>query len=110
MVGRRRPRRFQVRLEVEDGLVTIQVSGVLDADADRVIRDELLGVCRLAQAIRLDLRAVSEICAGLRLQTFLGQLRSDCELSRCRFQVLASHPLVLQTLESWPNRLQHLNG
>ncbi|HET6740905.1 MAG TPA: hypothetical protein VFH76_18295 [Kribbella sp.] len=110
MVGRWRARPFQVRLEVEDGLVTIQVSGVLGGDADRVIRDELLAVCRLAKAIRLDLCAVSEVSGDLRLPAFLGQLRSDCELTRCRLQVTATHPLVLQVLQSWGNRLEYLNG
>jgi hypothetical protein len=110
VVGRWRARPFQVRLEVEDGLVTIEVGGVLAGDADRVIRDELLAVRTLAKAIRLDLCAVSEVSGDLRLPTFLGQLRSDCELVRCRLHVTATHPVVLQVLKSWGNRLEYLNG
>lgn len=101
MVGRWSLRPFQVRLQVEDGLVTIAVSGVLDAHAAAMTRDELLAVCGLAKAVTIDLRAVCELRSDARLEAFLDEVRSHCELTRCRLRVIATHPQVLQVLRSW---------
>lgn len=101
MVGPWLPRSPQVRLQVEDGLVTVGVSGVLDAHTAAMARDELLSVCGLAKAVALDLRAVCELGTDARLHTFLDDVRSDCRLTGCRLEVIATHPRVLQVLNSW---------
>jgi anti-anti-sigma regulatory factor len=101
VVGPWWPRSSQVRLRVEDGLVAVQVSGVLDAHTAAMTRDEVLSMIDLTNAVVLDLRGVCELRTDAHLQAFLKEVRSRCRLTRCRLQVIATHPHVLQVLKSW---------
>jgi hypothetical protein len=82
------PRSPQIRLEVEDGVVTLAVTGVLDAHTTTMIREDLLPLCRLAASVVLDLRAVDQLRPKARLGPLLDDTRSECWLTGCRFQVL----------------------
>jgi hypothetical protein len=101
VVGVWSPRPSPVRLQVEDGLVTIEVSGVLDAHATAMARDELMSVCELATAVTIDFRSIYAVRSDARLEAFLDDARSGCRLTGCRLQVIASHPQVLQAMQSW---------
>lgn len=101
MVSRRALRPFQVRLQVEDAMVTVVVSGVLDTQAISVALSELLTVWGLTKAVTVDLCAVSELATDGCLSPFLDEMRSRCERTGCRLLVIATHPRVLHLLNSW---------
>lgn len=91
----------QLRIQVADGMVTIVVSGVLDAHVAAMTRAEVLSVCGLATAVTLDLRAVYQLQLDAGVRALLDDCRSRCMLARCRLQVTATDPQVLQALKLW---------
>ncbi|MEV6283847.1 STAS domain-containing protein [Kribbella sp. NPDC051770] len=95
------PRGQQLRLRVEDGLVTIEIRGVLDAHTAAMARAEFLVVCGIAKAITVDLGAVHELRTDAGLEELLGEFRRECALHRTGLRVVAAHPRVLTALRTW---------
>lgn len=90
MMVPRSPRPSGVRLQVEDGLVTIEVRGVLDAHTGAIAREHLRSVCGLAKTVALDLRGVCDLWTEAHVQDFVDDVRSHCSFVRCRLEVIAA--------------------
>jgi hypothetical protein len=80
-------RPFQVRLTVEDGLATIVVGGLFDLNAANAVTTELHDVGPLADAVLIDLEAVTQLTAGFDLPGFLDEVRRYCRMAGCGLTV-----------------------
>lgn len=95
---RRLMRLSRVCLVVEDGLARIEVRGVFDVSAATAVRAEFLEVSALADAVLLDLGAVTDLEEGFDLSGFLDEMQRHCWISGCRLRLSATHPSLVAAM------------
>jgi hypothetical protein len=88
----------QVCLTVEDGLARIEVCGVFDVGAATAVRAEFHEIGALADAVLLDLRAVTELEEGFDVSGFVDEIQRYCWISGCRLRLVATHPSLVAAL------------
>ena len=94
-------RRARVRLTIEDGLARIAVCGVFDVSVATAVRAEFHELSALADAVLLDLRAVTRLEEGFDLSALVDEIERHCWISGCRLRLTATHP-TLVTSRSTP--------
>lgn len=88
-------RRARVRLTIEDGLARIVVGGVFDVGVAAAVRAEFHELGALADAVLLDLRAVTRLETGFDLSAFVDEIERHCWISGCRLRLTATHPALV---------------
>ena len=83
---------------VEDGLARIEVTGVFDARTATAVRAEFHDLVVLADAVLLDLRAVTLLQEGFDLSGLVDEIQRHCWISGCRLHLSATHPTVTAAL------------
>jgi hypothetical protein len=78
----------RIRLTIEDGLARIQLRGTFDTHVASAVWAEFQEIASLADAIRLDLGAVTQVEVGYDLTRFLDELQRHCWISGCQLQVV----------------------
>ena len=81
-------RRSRVRLTIEDGLARIEVCGMFDVSVAATVRADVHELSALADAVLLDLRAMTRLEEGFDLSAFVDEIEWHCRISGCRLRVI----------------------
>jgi anti-anti-sigma regulatory factor len=91
---------WRVRPMVEDGLARIEITGVFDAHTATAVRAEFHEFVMLADAVLLDLEAVTGLQEGFDLPGLVDEIQRHCWIAGCRLRLSATHPSVRASLST----------
>jgi hypothetical protein len=89
---------FQVRLTIGDGLARIEVCGEFDVHVAAAVWAEVREISALADAVLLDLEAVTCVEKEFDVPGFVDDVQRHCWISGCRLRLTATHPYLLAAL------------
>jgi len=83
---------------VEDGLARIEVIGMFDVRTATAVRAEFHELLVQADAVLLDLGAVTDLREGSDLSGLVDEIQRHCWIAGCRLRLSATHPTVTAAL------------